>query len=77
MGRHIISLFSLFRKKNESKLMRLPCCLCVCICIPSVVARKRFGKHVTEAGNTHATIEELLGTSFSMRSVLYRRKVGY
>jgi hypothetical protein len=40
------------------------------------VARQRLGKHVTVATNTHAAIEELLDASFSMRFVLYQRKVG-
>jgi hypothetical protein len=41
------------------------------------VARKQLDKGVAAATNTHATIEEeLLDMSFSMRSVLYQRKVG-
>jgi hypothetical protein len=35
----------------------------------AAVARKRHGKHVPAAKNTHATIEELMGAVFSMRSV--------
>jgi hypothetical protein len=44
----------------------------------NIVARQGLGKkkNVTAATNTHATIEELLGTSFSVLSVLYQRKVG-
>jgi hypothetical protein len=42
----------------------------------SVVVRQRLGKSVIATTNTHATIEELLKTSFSVRSVPYQRKVG-
>jgi starvation-inducible outer membrane lipoprotein len=31
-----------------------------------IVARQRLGRKVTTVTNTHATIEELLGASFSM-----------
>jgi hypothetical protein len=49
----------------------------VCLYVyPPIVARQRLGKNVTAAINTHATIEELLDTSFSMRSVSYQGKVG-
>jgi hypothetical protein len=41
---------------------------------PPIVARQRLGKNVTVATNTHATLEELLGASFSMRSVSYQGK---
>jgi hypothetical protein len=34
-----------------------------------IVARQRLSKSITAATNTHATIEELLDASFSMRSV--------
>jgi hypothetical protein len=44
--------------------------------IPTIVARQRLSKHVTAETNTHATIEELLDASFSMRSVSYQRQVG-
>jgi hypothetical protein len=43
---------------------------------PHIVARQRLGKNVIAATNTHATIEELLEASFSVRSVSYQRKVG-
>jgi hypothetical protein len=49
----------------------------VCLYVyPAIVARQRLGKNVTAATSTHATIEELLDASFSMRSVSYQRKVG-
>jgi hypothetical protein len=49
----------------------------VCLYVyPSIVARQRFGKNVTAATNTHATIGELLVASFSMRYGSYQRKVG-
>jgi hypothetical protein len=32
-----------------------------------IVARQRLGKNITAATNTHATIEELLDASFSLR----------
>jgi hypothetical protein len=45
------------------------------MCIPHIVARQRLGKNLTVAMNTHATIEELLDASFSMRSVSCEEKV--
>jgi hypothetical protein len=49
----------------------------VCLHVyPPIVARQGLGKNVTAATNTHATIEELLDASFSMRSMSYERKVG-
>jgi hypothetical protein len=39
-----------------------------------IVTRQRLGKHVPAAINTHAKIEELLDTSFSMRCRLYGGK---
>jgi hypothetical protein len=49
--------------------------VCLYVYPLNVVARQRLGKNVTAATNTHATIEELLDASFSMRSVSYGRKV--
>jgi hypothetical protein len=49
--------------------------VCLYVYLP-IFARQRLGKEVIEATNTHATIEELLDVSFSMRSVSYQRKVG-
>jgi hypothetical protein len=66
--------------------MRSRCCLCVCLCIPPIVARQqlgknppivarqRLGKNVTAVTNTHATIEKLLGASFSVWPVSYQGK---
>jgi hypothetical protein len=48
----------------------------VYVCAPPIVARQRLGKNVTAATNRHATIEELLDASSSMRSMSYQRKVG-
>jgi hypothetical protein len=49
----------------------------VCLYVyPIVVARQRLDKSVPAATNAHATIEELLDTSFYMRSVSYQRKLG-
>jgi hypothetical protein len=45
--------------------MRSPCCLC----IPPITARQRLGKHVPAVTNIHATVEEFLDASFSMRFV--------
>jgi hypothetical protein len=42
---------------------------------PPVVSRQRLGKNVSVATNTHATVEQLLEASFSMRCVSYQRKV--
>jgi hypothetical protein len=41
---------------------------------PSLVARQRLGKNVTATTNTHATMEELFDTSFSVRSISYQGK---
>jgi hypothetical protein len=38
---------------------------------------QRPGKNVTAATNAHATVEEFLEASSSMRSVSYERKAGY
>jgi hypothetical protein len=59
----------------------------VCLYVyPLIIARQRLGKHplvvarqwlcenITAAMNTHTAIEELLDTSFSMRSVSYQGK---
>jgi hypothetical protein len=66
--------------------MRLRCCLCACLCKPlivarqrlrknpPIVARQRLGRNITAATNTHAAIEELLDTSFSMWLVSYQAK---
>jgi hypothetical protein len=54
--------------------MRSRCCLCVCLCIPPIVAKQRLGRNVNAVTNTHATIEELLDSSFSMWPVSYRGK---
>jgi hypothetical protein len=43
---------------------------------PSTIARQRVSKIVTAETNTHTTIEELLGVSFSMRSMSHEWKVG-
>jgi hypothetical protein len=47
------------------------CCLCVCLCIAPIVARQRLGRNFTTVTKTHAAIEELLDTSFSMWPVSY------
>jgi hypothetical protein len=44
------------------------------ICIPPIVARQRFGKHVP-LQQIHTTTEELLEVSFSMWSLSYRRRI--
>jgi hypothetical protein len=47
----------------------------VCLYVyPPIVAKQRLGKNVTAATNTHATIEELLGASFSVGSMSYEGK---
>jgi hypothetical protein len=47
----------------------------VCLYLyPRNAARQRIGKNVTAATNIHATIEELLDSSFSVPSVSYERK---
>jgi hypothetical protein len=40
----------------------------------TIVARKRLGKKVTAARNTHATIKELSDSWFSMLPALYERE---
>jgi hypothetical protein len=47
----------------------LPISLCVYVCIPL-----RLSKNVTAATNIHATVEELLDASFSVRSMSYQGK---
>jgi hypothetical protein len=48
----------------------------VCLYVyPLIVARQRLRKNVTAVTNTHATIEELLDTSFYMRSMSYQGKL--
>jgi hypothetical protein len=42
---------------------------------PAIVARQRHGKRYAAATNTHATMEELLDSSFSMRSLPYQKKM--
>jgi hypothetical protein len=67
--------------------MRLRCCQCVSVSMyppivtrqrlgknPLIVARQRLGRNVTAVTNTHATIEELSDSSFSMWSVSYQGK---
>jgi hypothetical protein len=41
---------------------------------PLIVARQRLGRNITAVTNTHATIEELLDSSFSMWPVSYQGK---
>jgi hypothetical protein len=41
---------------------------------PLIVVRQRLGRNITTVTNTHATIEELLDTSFSMWPVSYQGK---
>jgi hypothetical protein len=62
--------------KNKRRLMRSPCALCIFMCMPPIVAGQCLGKHVPAATNTHATIEEFMNVSFSMRPVSCQRKVG-
>jgi hypothetical protein len=62
--------------------MKSSCCLCLCesslnkagIVEPedTAVALQQLGNIISAATNTHATIEEILDTMFSMRSVLYQ-----
>jgi hypothetical protein len=49
--------------------------MCLYVYLPTV-ARQWLGKNVTVATNMHATTEDLLDASFSVRSVSYQRKVG-
>jgi hypothetical protein len=58
------------------------CCLCIPRNVdrqrlgknPLIVARQQLGRNVTAVTNTHATTEELLEASFSMRPVSYQGK---
>jgi hypothetical protein len=45
-----------------------------CLCLYVYAATQQLGKHVTAVTNTHATIEELLDASFSVRSISYQGK---
>jgi hypothetical protein len=53
----------------------LSVCLYVYIPTPRIVASHQFGKHFPAATNNHATKEEFLEASFSVRSVSYQRKI--
>jgi hypothetical protein len=44
------------------------------MCLYVYVAKQQLDKNFTAAMNTHARIEELLDTSFSVRSVSYKGK---
>lgn len=48
--------------------------MCLFVYVP-VVARQRLRMNITAATNTGVTLEEFLGSSFSMHSVSYQRKV--
>jgi hypothetical protein len=53
--------------------------LAICVSVgvsPLIFPRQRQGKYIPEEVNAHATIEELLVVSFSMRSVPYERTIG-
>jgi hypothetical protein len=41
---------------------------------PIIVVKQRLGRNLTAVTNTHATTEELLDESFSMRPVSYQGK---
>jgi hypothetical protein len=45
------------------------------VCIYMYIVRRQRGKNITAAMNTHTTIEELLYTEVSIRSVSHQRKV--
>jgi hypothetical protein len=55
-------------------------CVCVCVCVGGGVHLMLLGnglvKIVTAATNTHATVDELLGSGISMASMPYAMKVG-
>jgi hypothetical protein len=64
-----------FKPTFHIKKIKIGLCdhLAPCLCVYSpTVARQRFGKNVLAATNTHTTIEELIDTSFSKRSVSYQ-----
>jgi hypothetical protein len=46
----------------------------VCLYVYPIIAMQMLDKNVTAARNTHATIEELLDASFSLRFVSYQGK---
>jgi hypothetical protein len=49
--------------------------VCLYVYLP-IVATQLFGENISAAKNTYATIEELLGASFSTRYVSCQRIVG-
>jgi hypothetical protein len=55
-------------------LLILPISVCLCLFISLSLLGNGTVKNVTATTNTHATIEELLEASFSMRSVPYQEK---
>jgi uncharacterized protein (DUF486 family) len=62
----------LFSTAYFINLSHWPVCLYV---YTIIVDRQRLGNKVSATTNTHATIEELLDTSFYTLSVSYKRKV--
>jgi hypothetical protein len=64
------SLLPLLKKKS---LLRSPCCPSTCGSL-LIIARQWSSKHIPTEITTCATIEELLGVSFSLQSMPHQRK---
>jgi hypothetical protein len=57
---------------SKACFINSPITLCQYVYVP----RQRLAKSVTAAKNIHATMKELFGSSFSMLSMSYQKKVG-
>jgi hypothetical protein len=64
LGMHIIA-----SEPISTACLINPSHISMCFYLCPTVARQRLGKNVTAATNAYAIIEELLNTSFPMRSV--------
>jgi hypothetical protein len=70
--RHIPEDDTLHNHRCENlKLYSLTVCLYV---YPLIIPRQRLSRNITTVTNTHATIEEVLDTSFSMWPMSYQGK---
>jgi hypothetical protein len=70
-----LGMYIMAPKPNLTSYIINPFRHSVCLYVyPPIAARQRFGKNVTPASNTQETIEELLDSSFSTRSVLCQGK---
>jgi hypothetical protein len=68
-----LGMYIMVSEPNSTAYKSLPS---VCVCVyPLIISRQRLGKKFAAATNTHATKEEFLEASFSMRSLSYHEKL--